>query len=140
MATVIRAELSRKNKYWIDKHRHYELKHFCLQYPTWKKTYSLLSDSNISLSSIDHLPSSNHRPSDRTAQRAIMKVYYKTRIDLVEDSAKAADRYLYDYIIKAVTEGLSYTYLKTKMGIPCSKDMFYDRYRKFFHILNQTRD
>lgn len=34
MATVIRPEISPKNKYWISKHRHYELKHFCLQYPT----------------------------------------------------------------------------------------------------------
>ena len=40
MATVIRAELSKNNKYWISKHRYYELKHFCLQYPEWQKEYS----------------------------------------------------------------------------------------------------
>ncbi len=39
MATVLRSELSPKNKYYIDKHRYYELKHFCLQYPEWKQTY-----------------------------------------------------------------------------------------------------
>lgn len=27
-----RAELSRKNPYWIPRHRYYELKHFCLQF------------------------------------------------------------------------------------------------------------
>ena len=32
-----RPELSKKSPYWIDKHRYYELKHFCLQYPLWKK-------------------------------------------------------------------------------------------------------
>lgn len=26
-------ELSEKNPYWIERHRYYELKHFCLQYP-----------------------------------------------------------------------------------------------------------
>lgn len=37
MGTTLRAELSEKNPYWIEKHRYYELKHFCLQYPIWKK-------------------------------------------------------------------------------------------------------
>lgn len=34
MANDIRPEVSQKNPYWIGKHRYYELKHFCLQYPT----------------------------------------------------------------------------------------------------------
>lgn len=42
MATVLRSELSPKNKYYIAKHRYYELKHFCLQYPEWKQTYTYL--------------------------------------------------------------------------------------------------
>lgn len=36
MGTTIRPELSEKNPYWIERHRYYELKHFCLQYPIWK--------------------------------------------------------------------------------------------------------
>lgn len=43
MGNIIRAEVSEKNPYWIEKHRHYELKHFCLQYPIWKKAYSSLN-------------------------------------------------------------------------------------------------
>ena len=43
MATEIRPELSEKNPYWIGKHRYYELKHFCLQYPIWKKAYNAAS-------------------------------------------------------------------------------------------------
>ena len=49
------------------------------------------------------------------------------------------DRYLYKYIIKAVTEGHSYVYLKTKLDIPCSRDTYYDRYRKFFWLLSSMR-
>ena len=37
MGNIIRAEVSENNPYWIEKHRYYELKHFCLQYPTWKR-------------------------------------------------------------------------------------------------------
>lgn len=43
MSTTIRAEVSKKNPYWIEKHRYYELKHFCLQYPIWKQAYLSLS-------------------------------------------------------------------------------------------------
>lgn len=107
MATVIRAELSKNNKYWISKHRYYELKHFCLQYPEWQK---------------------EHSPTKREL------------ITLIEETAREADQYLYDYIIKGVVEGRSYTYLRTVLGIPCGRDMYYDKYRKFFWLLNESRE
>lgn len=138
MATVIRPEISEKNKYYIDKHRYYELKHFCLQYNEWKKMYALCNESIIFASNIESSPSSNI-PSDLTAKYAIKKAYYAERIKIIEQAAMDADDFLYPYILKAVTEGLSYPNLKTKMGIPCGKDMYYDRYRKFFWILNELR-
>lgn len=139
MATVIRAEISEKNKYWISKHRHYELKHFCLQYPSWKKKYQTYGELSMTTTLADKLPSSN-MPVDITAAYAIKRAQYAEKIKMVECAAMEADRDLYIYIIKAVTEGLSYTYLKTKLDIPCGKDMYYDRYRKFFHILSNSRD
>ena len=138
MATVIRPEISEKNKYWIDKHRHYELKHFCLQYPEWKKTYATFDDTSIPLSMIERVPTSN-LPGDPTAKRAMMKTYYAERIKLIEKIALETDNYLHPYILKAVTEGLSYTYLKTKLSIPCGRDMYYDRYRRFFWLLSNSR-
>mgnify|MGYP006886750373 CR=1 FL=1 len=139
MATVIRAEISPKNKYWISKHRYYELKHFCLQYPEWKKVYSEISDEILPLSMIEVIPTNNF-PNDPTAQRAIMKAFCLERIKLIEKTALEADPCLYDYIIKGVTEERSYTYLRTATGIPCGKDMYYDRYRKFFWLLNESRE
>lgn len=139
MATLVRAELSTKNKYWIDKHRHYELKHFCLQYPMWKKVYSEFSDFSIPLSTIERV-STNNLPGDPTAHRATMKAYYSEKINMIERVAKETDKYLFEYIIKAVTEGRSYTYLKTKLDMPCGRDMYYDRYRKFFWLLSKVRE
>ena len=139
MTTIIRPTISEKNKYHIDKHRHYELKHFCLQYPKWKKAYAELNNIGISLSKIER-ESSTNIPGDPTAKCAIKKAYYRERIRLVEDIAMRADEYLYKYILKAVTEELSYTYLKSKLEIPCGRDMYYDRYRKFFWLLSQARN
>lgn len=138
MATVIRAEISEKNKYYIDKHRYYELKHFCLQYKEWKKAYELCNESIIFASTVEKMPSSN-LPSDLTAKYAMKKVQYAERIKLIEEIAKEADDYLYPYILKGVTEGLPYTHLKTKHDIPCGRDMYYDRYRKFFWLLSEAR-
>ena len=137
MSTLIRPEISRKNKYWIDRHRHYELKHFCLQYPEWKRAYR--SHPSIS-SSINDEPARSSSPGDPTARQAMRKTYYMERIELIERVAGEADEQLHDYILKAVTEGLSYTYLRTKMNIPCSRDMYYDRYRRFFWLLDNARD
>ena len=139
MATVIRPEISTRNKYYIDKHRHYELKHFCLQYPLWKRTYASLDELSVSLSKMEAVPGSN-APSDPTAKCAIKKAYYLERIKLIEDIAKQADEFLHTYILKAVTEELSYTYLRNKLNIPCGRDTYYDRYRRFFWLLSKARN
>lgn len=140
MATVIRPEISVKNKYYIDKHRHYELKHFCLQYPMWKKAYKEAEFSCVSAATLELERSTSSKPSDITMKYAMKKVYYADRINLIEKTAMETDEYLYPYILKAVTEELSFTYLKSKMDIPCGRDMYYDRYRKFFWLLSQSRN
>ena len=139
MATVIRPEISAKNKYYIDKHRYYELKHFCLQYKEWKKAYANCNESIIFASNLEKTSSSN-MPSDLTAKYAMRRAQYGDKIKLIERLVKETDEYLYPYILKAVTENLSYTYLKTKLEIPCGRDMYYDRYRKFFWLLSDARD
>ena len=139
MATVLRAELSPKNKYHINKHRYYELKHFCLQYPEWKRSYSELENANMPLSMIENVPTSN-LPGAPTAKRVMMKMVYDERIKLIEKTAMETDPYLYSYIIKGITEEKSYTYLKSKLEIPCSRDIYYDRYRRFFWLLNESRE
>lgn len=139
MTTMLRAELSKKNKYWIDKHRYYELKHFCLQYPEWRRAYYEIEDSSLSLSMIGGIQTDN-LPGDPTAKRVLLKMFYSERIKLIEKIAIETDPYLYSYIIKGVTEGKSFTYLKTVLGIPCGKDMYYDRYRKFFWLLSKERE
>ena len=138
MTTVLRAELSPKNKYYIGKHRYYELKHFCLQYPEWKRAYAELDNLAAPLSMIERAQTSNI-PGDPTAKRVLMKYFYSERIKLIENTAIDTDPYLYSYILKGITEAKSYTYLKSKSDIPCGKDIYYDRYRRFFWLLNESR-
>lgn len=138
MSTIIRPELSRNNKYWISKHRYYELKHFCMQYSLWKKAVSEIGSSGTT-STFEWMPSSG-LPGNPTANLALMKICYSKNIEMVEKAAEDADKFLSDYILKAATEGYSYTYLKYRLGMPYSRDLYYDRYRRFFWLLSQERD
>ena len=138
MSTTIRPALSYKNKYWIEKHRYYELKHFCLQYPGWKRDYMALDGLKKQPHDLSLLVRTNVI-SDPTARCAEAKLFYSERMELVERVAYETDRDLHSYILKAVTEGLSFETLKTQTDIPCCRDVYYDLYRRFFWLLNRAR-
>ncbi|MDD3239835.1 MAG: hypothetical protein PHW47_07110 [Lachnospira sp.] len=138
MSTDIRPEISKKSKYWISKHRYYELKHFCMQYPEWKKIYSSLEDKTLPGICIDCV-TKRSGISNPTQEIGIEMEEYSRKIEMIEDTAYHTDPTLCGFIIKAVTESTSFTELEMMMDIPCSRDTFYDRYRKFFWMLNSVR-
>lgn len=134
MATVIRPEVSKANMYYIPRHRYYELKHFCMQYKDFKKAYNDLCEKVQSgIIKIGDAPAAEDKG-------LYVRERYLNRINMIEESAKLTDKVLDAYILKGVTEGLPYAYLKTKYNIPCCKDTYYDLYRKFFWILSHKKD
>lgn len=134
MSTMNRPELSETNPYYISKHRFYELKHFCLQYKEWRKELSNLDPKISSVGKIE-------KPiqTDPVGELAIQRLYYEDRIRLIHSCAFEADPELAPYIVQAVTEECSYTFLRSVKNIPCSKDYYYDKYRKFFWLLAKER-
>lgn len=139
MGTVIRPELSKKNQYWIERHRYYELKHFCLQYPIWQQTYiSLggLSSNPVGLETFR----SKHGISNPTERIGITRANLKNKMEMVEAAAEESESEIAKYLILGVTKGLSYETLKTIYSIPCCRDVYYESYRRFFWILNKKRN
>ena len=136
MSTVIRADISITNPYYISKHRFYELKHFCLQYPEWKqKAYSQIRMPVPDLGTFR----SADTP-DPVSEAAARRETYLKRMQLVEQTAVGTDPDIYEYLLKCVTLGYSYTYLKTYLDLPCGRDYFYERYRKFYYLLDKVRE
>ena len=131
----VRPELSQKNKYWIDRDRYYELKHFCLQYLLWKKQRAALNVLT-SHSVIDVGDKSEIRPTEDLVEKF---EFYDHRIKMLDQIAKKTDADLGDIILKAVTEGFSYDHMALKYDLQCSKDCYYDLYRKFFWLLDKER-
>lgn len=132
MTTSIRPEISKKNKYYISKHRYYELKHFCLQYYEWKELLGSMGYSSCSEISRD----GSIQWSDKTYKSYIFFSGYMEKIKLVETCAMDASSELGAYILKAVTEDLSYTQLRMRYNIPCGRDSYYELYRRFYYILS----
>ena len=129
-----RSEHSEKNKYWIPKFRYLELKNFCLQYSDWKKALNEISflKAKSEISSAGNF-------SNSTENLAFKIANIQDRIDLIEKTAKESDPELGKWLIKGVTENLTYEYLKYQLDLPAGRSMYYDRYRKFFWILDQRR-
>ena len=136
MGTVIRPEISKKNQYYISKHRYYELKHFCLQYPEFKRIYNDLCakiPGGIILTE-------GMENAARGTESLYVRQRYLDKIELIEECARLTDEVIGAYILKAVTENYSYNYLRLKENIPCCKDIYYEFYRKFFFILSHKKD
>lgn len=137
MATIIKPELSKKNPYYISKYRFYELKNFCLQYSDWKKSIKQFdgykSDCNI-------ISVRKQKSQISVIENIILsKERFQDCIDMVEKAAELADKELSKWILKGVTSTVSYDYLNLNMGIPCSRETYYRRYRMFFFILDKLR-
>ena len=133
--TKIRAELSRKNKYWISKHRFYELYHFCLQYKEWKDEYSTLDGKKAI--NMDGMPHGTSVGSP-TENLAIRRAMLSEKMHLVESVASEADPALAKFILKGVTEeGITFTYLQMRMDMNCAPGTYYDRRRRFFWLLDK---
>ena len=137
MSKKLSPELSMHNKYWISRHRYYELLHFCMQYPEWQKSrktfdgYGSGYDSNTRVQ--------NGETVNPTEKIAIQRLYFTERINLVERIAKETDSLIADYILKGVTENITYPILRARYPIPCSSRTYYEAYRKFFWLLDKER-
>ena len=68
-----------------------------------------------------------------------LRLWYTERIAMVEESAAEADPLLGPYLLRGVTEGLSYDCLKARLALPCSREAYYESYRKFFWLLSDKR-
>lgn len=134
----MKPEVSERNPYRLPKHRYYELKHFCLQYPDWQNQLREL-DGHGEFGFAD-TGKKTPRLTNPTERIAIKRAALSEKVHLVEESARAADETLAPYLLAAVTEGYGFDTLKTTMDIPCERDMYYNRYRRFFAVLNVLKE
>jgi len=126
------------SKYGISKNRFWELYYWCLQYGEWKDELKYKTDT-VGAMEITDMPMSRNI-GDATQQLAMRRTMLEQNCRLIEQTAIEVDPDIYQYILKAVTEeDVTFRYLKMIMEIPCGKDMYYDRRRKFYWLLDKRR-
>lgn len=125
-----------EKKYNISRHRFAEVYHFCLQYPEWKDELKYKTD-NLNGVQITDMPTA-HSNESSVETLALRRATLEKKCKLIEQTAIETDSEIYQYIVKAATnEYITYNYLYTVMGIPCSRNTWYDRRRKFYYLLSE---
>ena len=140
MSTTIVPEITEKSPWWIPKQRYYELKHFCLQYPDWKVQARMIDGIQNQAEYTDMPKTVTDKILDPTFRNAEKRAKLQSKIDMVEHAAIYAGEDLSNYILKGITEGITYSILQCKLRIPCNRNEYYDRYRKFFWVLDRLRE
>lgn len=123
--------------YGISRHRYEELKAFCLQYEEKKAKIhrGITSVTNYGM------PKSNYK-NNQLENNAIRNVTYQKDCEMIEQAAVAASEELFPYIIKSVTNDLSYRFVEYDeyLGrIPVGKTEFYAKRRLFYYYLDKIK-
>ena len=140
MGTKTRPEVSEKNDYYIPRHRYYELLHFCRQYTDYvAEKENILNTCVRPVVFSDTYTMANYIEETHAEKWAFRLADVDDKIQLIEQAAVDADEALSGYILMAVTSGLGYDTMNARYNVPCARNTFYDRYRKFFWILDQKR-
>lgn len=131
------ARRSKKTGRWaISTHAFYAALHFAYQYNEWKKELSGLTDTSKAITYSD-MPKGNINP-DPTGELVERREKLVRKIDIVERCAREADPELYEYIMLGVTnENVTYDNLRALKNIPCGHNVYYDRRRKFYYLLDK---
>lgn len=98
-----------------------------MQYKEWEEEYK-------SLDGLSHAPAF-----DPTGEIAVRMELLSRKMKYVREAATASDEYLAPWIFRSVTTGATFTTFEAE-GVPFGRDMFYDRLRKFFYILDKLRE
>lgn len=132
-----RPELSKKNPYWIPKEKYYELLYFSRQYNTMRQEKRDLLRTYPSIGTSEYVMTSDI--SDPVIKAAVRAEELSAKMKLIENTVMEAGPDIYKWLLIGVTTDYSYNYLAKKLNMPAGKDLYYDRYRKYFYYLSKKR-
>ena len=140
MGTMIRPELSIKNKYWIPKNRYFELKYFCKQYDYWKDILAYLDGYGRDYGKMLIFDKNRNLKKSPGENFGILRARYSSKIDMIDRTVKNTDPIIGKYILQGLLEDKSYTVMRAKIDIPCGRDYYYEAFRRFMWLLDTERD
>lgn len=125
--------LSEKNEFYLPKEEFLTVLHFALQYPNWVQELRTEPDTSKAIT-YDEERVQTSGGYDACSETAMCRYMLEKKKKLVEDTAREVAPEIYDYLILGVAYGWTFWQLQAK-GMPCEKDTYYNRRRKFYHLL-----
>lgn len=125
--------LSEKNEFYLPKEEFLTVLHFALQYPNWERELRTMPDTSKAIT-YDGEKVQTSGGYDACSETAMRRYMLEKKKKLVEDTAREVAPEIYDYLILGVAYGWTFWQLQAK-GMPCEKDTYYNRRRKFYHLL-----
>lgn len=123
----------RLERYSIGKYAYRELHNFCLQYPEKKRRLREL-ESPYKSPQITGMPSGSG-PGDPTGRNAEKAAILSNDIAMIEKAAKMASHSEYDLFLLAMTEDVTWNYMRLLKNIRMNEKDFNDRRRRFYYLL-----
>ncbi len=126
-----------KKKYDLSKKKFLYVLRFAYMYPEWKRE---LKEETYGLSSvqIDGMPKGN-KGINQVQEISIKRKELEERCKLIEQTAiSVAPDFYQELIFGATNEGITYAYLNSRFKIPCGRNLYYERRRKFYYELSKA--
>lgn len=124
-------------RFSIGKYAYRELHNFCLQYPDKKRQLRELQ-SPYKSPQITGMPSGSG-PGDPTGRMAERAAILSNDIDMIERAAKEASPSESELFLLAMTEDVSWDYMRILKDLKMGRDKFNNRRRHFYYILAQKK-
>lgn len=123
-------------KYNISKNRFREIYYHCLQYPEWRSELAYLTDT---VKAIEYgKEGKGSGAGNATQDLAIRRAELKAKCELIEQMAIEADADIYPWLLEGVTtDYATFRYLHDAKGMPCERDMYYDRRKRFYWLMSR---
>ena len=128
--------LSKKSKYYLPKPVREAMIKYAKLYPGWRARYNAIGGTKAM--TISDMPRSGNLI-DTTQRDGIRRAELDEKMNQIEDAAIKTDSSLFRYILIGVTEDLSYEIMRARHRIPCGKNEYYAKKRRFYYILAQER-
>lgn len=125
--------LSEKNEFYLPKEEFLTVLHFAQQYPNWERELRTEPDTSKAIT-YDEERVQTSGGYDACSETAMRRYALAKKKQLVEDTVREVAPEIYEYLLLGVAYGWTFWQLQAK-GMPCEKDTYYNRRRKFYHLL-----
>ena len=128
--------LRHTGKYELSKHVFAHAYHYAMQYKEWKTEHNQLTST---VKAITYKPdrAKTNSLSDPIMEITARRLFLESKMHIIEETCRESDKFIWLYLLRGVTEENT-TYQKLRnAGMPCGKNYYYDRRRRFYWLLSR---